>query len=387
MEQLVTFCAINIFEYLKLFNFRALQCTNLCIFTLLLYMAEEILETKALLSEDLYEEVRLRIDAGQEPLRIDKFLTDRLAGISRNRIQQGIRAGSILVDNEQIKPNFKIKPHQEILLVLPKPAYDGQLIPENIPLDIRYEDEELLIVHKPPGMVVHPGFGNYSGTLVNALAYHFENLPKGNSDVSRPGLVHRIDKDTSGLLVIAKTEYAMSFLAKQFYEHTVNRLYMALVWGDVAQDNGTITGNIDRHPRDRKKYAITQEPDKGKHAITHYQVIKRLGYVTLVAFKLETGRTHQIRVHISAMGHPIFNDKDYGGDQILRGKLNGSYKKFVDNCFLTMPRMALHAQTLGFLHPTKKERLDFEAVLPDDFSALLQRWERYVTSNEWVEEL
>ena len=332
------------------------------------------------LQEEFYETQEIRVDPKQSPLRIDKFLIDRLAKVSRSKIQAAIKAGSITVDGMEIKPNFKIKPGHEINIVLPR-TFDGEptLIPEDLPLDIRYEDDDLLIVHKPPGLVVHPGIGNWTGTLVNALAWHFKNLPllEGNNP-DRVGLVHRIDKDTSGLLVVAKTEFAMTHLAKQFFNHTIERTYEALVWGDVEPEEGTITGHIGRHPSNRKIRTVFEEGDQGKHAITHYRVLKNLYYVSLVECKLETGRTHQIRVHMKHAGHPLFNDAAYGGDRVVKGTVFSKYKSFVQNTFKVMPRQALHAKSLGFVHPSTKEYMYFESDLPDDFQQALDRWEKYL---------
>ncbi len=330
--------------------------------------------------EEFYEIQEIAVDPKQSPLRIDKFLIDRLPKVSRAKIQNAIRAGSITVNEKEIKPNFKVKPGHEIRIIFPK-SFGGEqvLIPEDIPLDIRYEDDDILIVHKPPGMVVHPGIGNRTGTLVNALAWHFKDLPvmEGNS-VDRVGLVHRIDKDTSGLLVIAKTDYAMTHLAKQFFDHTIDRTYLALAWGDVEPEEGTVTGNIGRHPTNRKVQTVFPEGEAGKHAVTHYKVIRNLYYVTLLECKLETGRTHQIRVHMKYIGHPLFNDAAYGGDNIIKGTVFSKYKTFVQNTFKVIPRQALHARSLGFVHPITKEYMYFEAELPDDFQGALDRWERYL---------
>lgn len=330
--------------------------------------------------EEFYETQEIVVDPKQSPLRIDKFLIDRLSKVSRSKIQNAIKAGSITVNGKEIKPNFKVKPGHLINIVFPR-SFDGEptLIPEDIPLDIRYEDDDLLIVHKPAGLVVHPGFGNWTGTLVNALAWHFKNLPlmEGNSP-DRVGLVHRIDKDTTGLLIVAKTEYAMTHLANQFFQHSIDRTYQALVWGDVEPEEGTIEGHIGRHPNNRKVQTVFPEAEQGKHAITHYRVLKNLYYVSLVECRLETGRTHQIRVHMKHIGHPLFNDATYGGDKILKGTVFSKYKAFVENTFKVMPRQALHAKSLGFIHPTTKEYMHFEAELPDDFQQALDRWEKYL---------
>ncbi len=337
-------------------------------------------------SDDYQGYNRIQVDRGQSPLRIDKFLLDRLNRVSRNRIQNAIRAGAILVNGKEVKPNFKVKPGQEIAVVVPKPPGENvRVVPQNIPLDIRYEDEDLLIVHKPAGMVVHPGIGHYRGTLVNALAYHFgkDKLPVMDGNYQdRLGLVHRIDKNTSGLLVVAKNEYAMNHLAKQFFYHTIERTYYALVWGDLEQDKGTVNGHVGRHPRFRKQFTVFPDGDQGKWAVTHYQVIRRFYYVTLIQCKLETGRTHQIRVHMKHLGHPLFNDEKYGGDRILKGAIYSKYKLFVENTFTLIPRHALHAKSLGFTHPRTKEWMQFNSELPEDFQVALDAWDRYVQARK-----
>ncbi len=326
--------------------------------------------------DDLYEHYRFKADKGQDPLRIDKFLMDRIEKISRSKIQDALRAGNVLVGRKPVKPNYKIKPLDEIVIVLSSPPREIELIAENIPIEIVYEDASVVVVNKPAGLVVHPGLGNYTGTLVNALIYHFNNLPDGSMS-GRPGLVHRIDKNTSGLLVIAKTDYAMTHLAKQFFDHSIERKYMALVWGDVKEASGTITGNIDRHERLRQKFAVFPEGDKGKHAVTHYKISERFGYTTLLECELETGRTHQIRVHMQHIGHPLFNDDTYGGDRILKGTVYTKYKQFVENCFQACQRQALHAKVLGFTHPETGERLRFESEPPEDMRDLIERWRNY----------
>jgi 23S rRNA pseudouridine1911/1915/1917 synthase len=303
---------------------------------------------------------------------------------TRNKIQQAAENGSILVNDVAVKSNYKVKAGDVVRLVLAHPTYEQLLTPENIPLDIVYEDDQLLVINKPAGMVVHPGHGNYSGTLVNALAYHFENLPMNSSE--RPGLVHRIDKDTSGLLVVAKTEAAMTHLAKQFEDKTSEREYVALVWGNVKEEEGTITGNIARHVKDRMQMAVFADPEIGKPAITHYKVIERLGYVTLISCKLETGRTHQIRVHLKHIGHTLFNDERYGGNLILKGTTFTKYKQFIDNCFKTLPRQALHAKTLGFIHPTTNEFMRFDTEIPQDMAEVIEKWRNYTKSHDTEEE-
>lgn len=334
--------------------------------------------------DELYEHYRFEAGKGQAPLRVDKFLMNLVENATRNKIQQAATAGNIYVNDVPVKSNYKVKANDVVRVLLEHPPYEYLLEPENIPLNIVYEDDQLLIVNKEPGMVVHPGHGNYSGTLVNALAYHFENLPMNSSE--RPGLVHRIDKDTSGLLVIAKTEQAMSHLTKQFADKTSEREYIALVWGNVAEDEGTIEGNIDRHLKDRMQMAVYPDGEQGKHAVTHYKVLERLGYVTLVSCRLETGRTHQIRVHMKYIGHTLFNDARYGGDKILKGTTFTKYKQFIDNCFKILPRQALHAKTLGFEHPTTKEFMRFNSDLPADMVECLDKWRTYSKSHTADEE-
>ncbi|MGI9526020.1 MAG: RluA family pseudouridine synthase [Weeksellaceae bacterium] len=328
-------------------------------------------------SEELYEHHSFIADKGQKPLRIDKYLSNFIENASRSKIQKAAEAENILVNGETVKSNYKVKPGDEIKVVMAYPPIQSNLIPQNIPIDIVYEDDTLLVVNKEPGMVVHPGHGNYSGTLVNALKYHFDNLPTMSADLERPGLVHRIDKDTSGLLVIAKTEFAMNHLANQFFNRTTNRLYTAVVWGNIEEDEGTITGNIGRNPHDRMQLMVFPDGNHGKHAVTHYKVVERFGYVTVVQCKLETGRTHQIRVHMKHIGHTLFNDERYGGDKILKGTTFTKYKQFVDNCFKVCPRQALHAQTLGFTHPKTGENMFFESDLPVDMVGLMEKWRVY----------
>ncbi|MXV37780.1 RluA family pseudouridine synthase [Flavobacteriaceae bacterium Ap0902] len=331
-------------------------------------------------SEELYEHYNFIAEKGQKPLRVDKYLTNFIENVSRNKIQQAADAGNILVNGASVKPNYKVKPGDEIKIVMTHPPIESNLIAQDIPIDIVYEDDQVLVVNKKPGMVVHPGHGNYSGTLVNALKFHFDNLPSMSCELERPGLVHRIDKDTSGLLVIAKTEFAMNHLAKQFYDRTTSRLYTAIVWGNVEQDEGTIIGNIARNPNDRMQLMVFPDGDHGKHAITHYKVIERFGYVTAVQCKLETGRTHQIRVHMKHIGHTLFNDERYGGDKILKGTTFTKYKQFVENCFKVCPRQALHAQTLGFQHPKTGKQMNFESSIPDDMQNLLDKWRTYANA-------
>ncbi|WP_353197246.1 RluA family pseudouridine synthase [Parapedobacter defluvii] len=331
--------------------------------------------------QDLFEHLRIVVDKGQTLLRIDKFLINRVENASRNRIQNAIAAGTVLVNGQQVKASYKVKPQDVISVVLPHPPRDTEIYPENIPLDIYYEDDDLLIVNKPAGMVVHPGYNNYAGTLVNALVYHFSKFPHLPGNDGRPGLVHRIDKDTSGLLVIGKSEWALTYLAKQFFDHSITRKYIALVWGDLSED-GTVSGYIGRSMKDRKVMAVYDTPDKGKWSVTHYRVLERLNYVTLIECQLETGRTHQIRAHLQSIGHPLFNDAVYGGDRILKGTVFSKYKQFVENCFTLLPRQALHAQSLGFQHPTSKKQLEFTSPLPTDFSSCLEKWRGYAMNNE-----
>lgn len=333
---------------------------------------EELLVDDA---RELYEHFRFVADKGQALLRVDKFLTERLQNSSRNRVQQAADAGCILVNGRPVKSNYRVKPLDVVTVVMDRPRYENEVLPEPIPLDIVYEDDTVLVVNKPAGLVVHPGHGNYNGTLVNGLAYQFKDNPDYDVNDPRMGLVHRIDKDTSGLLVVAKTPDAKTNLGKQFFNKTTKREYLALVWGCPSPSPGTIVGNIDRDPRDRLRMAVF-DPDSGigKHAVTHYEVLEPLGPVSLVKCVLETGRTHQIRAHMKHIGHPLFADARYGGDQILRGVNSGAYRKFVANCFEVCPRQALHARTLGFVHPVTHCEMFFTSELPDDFKALLDRW-------------
>jgi 23S rRNA pseudouridine1911/1915/1917 synthase len=327
--------------------------------------------------QELYEHHRFIVDPGQELLRIDKFLMHKLANVSRTKISTAADAGNILVNDKSVKPSYKVKPKDIISVLLPHPPKVFELIAENIPLNIVHEDDEIIVLNKPPGLVVHPGFSNFTGTLVNALLWHFEHLPK-TSNETRPGLVHRLDKDTSGIMVVAKTEFAVAFLGKQFFERTNDRRYVALVWGDFAEEDGTITGNIGRSLRDRKIQEVFPDGSNGKHAVTHWKVLERFGYVTLIECKLETGRTHQIRAHMRFIGHPLFNDSTYGGDRIVKGTTFTKYKQFVDNCFALCPRQALHAKKLSFVHPKTKEWVEFDSEIPDDMKALIEKWRAYV---------
>jgi 23S rRNA pseudouridine1911/1915/1917 synthase len=341
-------------------------------------MNEEIEEIEGVEEEELFEHYRFKADPGQEIVRIDKFLIDRLPNTSRNKIQNAAKSGNIIVNGEKVKQNYKVKPKDEVSLVLPYPVREIELIAQDIPIEIHYEDDTLVVVNKPSNMVVHPAYGNYTGTLVNALVYHFDNLPyRINDYFGRPGLVHRLDKHTTGLMVVAKTESALTQLAKQFSDRTTERRYHALVWGDVKED-GTVIGHIGRSLKNRKMMGVFPEGDYGKHAVTHYTVLERFGLVTLVECKLETGRTHQIRAHMKHIGHPLFNDLEYGGDSIVRGTPSTSYKKFIQNCFELIPGQALHAKTLGFEHPVKKEFMRFDSELPEGFAKILEKWRKYV---------
>jgi 23S rRNA pseudouridine1911/1915/1917 synthase len=331
--------------------------------------------------QELFEHHRFVIDKGQSLIRIDKWLMNRIENASRTKIQAAADSGSILVNEKPIKSSYKIKPLDVITIVLPNPPKDTEIVPEDIPLNIIYEDDDVLLVNKNPGMVVHPGYNNTSGTLVNALTFHLKDLQFASTNNIRPGLVHRIDKNTSGILVIAKNEFAMTFLAKQFYYHTIQRTYVALVWGNVEEDEGTITGYIGRSARDRKVFQLYDDPEKGKWSVTHYKVLERLNYVTLIQCNLETGRTHQIRVHFKSIGHPLFADEVYGGRQIVKGTLFTKYKQYVENCFSLMPRQALHAKSLGFKHPKTNKDVFFESELPEDFKSVLEKWRHYTSFN------
>ena len=332
--------------------------------------------------QDLFEHFRFSADPGQSLLRIDKFLNDRIENSSRTRIQNAANAGNILVNNNPVKPNYKVKPGDLIQVVLPNPPREIELIPENIPINIVYEDEDVLVVNKEPGMVVHPAYGNYTGTLVNALMWHFRDLPLFSTGEARPGLVHRLDKNTSGILVIAKNEFALNRLSKQFFDRTTDRKYNALVWGTPDPVEGTITGNVGRSIKDRKIMQVFKDDTEGKNAITHYKVLEDLGYISLIECKLETGRTHQIRVHFSHIKHPLFNDEEYGGDQILKGTTFTKYQQFIKNCFKILPRQALHAKSLAFDHPVSGKRLFFDSNLPDDMVQVIEKWRKYISGRE-----
>ena len=331
---------------------------------------------------ELYEHFRVVVDKGQSQVRVDKYLFERLVNSSRNRIQKAADAGLIMANGKPVKSSYKVKPCDVLTVMMDRPRYDNDIIPEDIPLDIVYEDNDLMVVNKPAGLVVHPGCGNYHGTLVNAIAWHLKDNPKYDPNDPQVGLVHRIDKDTSGLLVVAKTPDAKTHLGLQFYNKTTKRKYNALVWGVVENNEGTIEGNIGRNPKDRMQMAVLSDPAQGKHAVTHYRVLERLGYVTLVECVLETGRTHQIRVHMKHIGHTLFNDERYGGNKILKGTHFSKYKQFVNNCFETCPRQALHAMTLGFVHPRTGEEMFFTSPLPEDMTNLIDKWRNYISNRE-----
>ena len=331
---------------------------------------------------ELYEHFRVVVDKGQSQVRVDKYLFERLVNSSRNRIQKAADAGLIMANGKPVKSSYKVKPCDVLTVMMDRPRYDNDIIPEDIPLDIVYEDNDLMVVNKPAGLVVHPGCGNYHGTLVNAIAWHLKDNPKYDPNDPQVGLVHRIDKDTSGLLVVAKTPDAKTHLGLQFYNKTTKRKYNDLVWGVVENNEGTIEGNIGRNPKDRMQMAVLSDPAQGKHAVTHYRVLERLGYVTLVECVLETGRTHQIRVHMKHIGHTLFNDERYGGNEILKGTHFSKYKQFVNNCFETCPRQALHAMTLGFVHPRTGEEMFFTSPLPEDMTNLIDKWRNYISNRE-----
>jgi 23S rRNA pseudouridine1911/1915/1917 synthase len=331
--------------------------------------------------DTLFEHHRIVVDQGQALLRIDKFLMARLPNVTRTKIQDGIHLEFIKVNEKPVKPNYKVHPNDVVTVLLPEPPRDKDVVPENIPLNIVFEDDHLLIINKPAGMVVHPAYQNWSGTVVNALAYHFQQLPEMPGNEGRPGLVHRIDKDTSGLLVIAKTERALTHLARQFFDHTIERTYWAIVWGVPDPPQGTINIHVGRSLKDRRITVAFPEGDFGRNAITHYKLLQDLRYVSVVECRLETGRTHQIRAHMKHIGHTLFNDTMYGGNQVLKGTVFSKYKQFVDNCFQVIPRQALHAKTLGFIHPETNEKMQFDSDLPEDFKNAIEKWEHYVKYN------
>lgn len=350
-------------------------------------MAERALEEDLPESDSLYEKLALTIDRGQEPLRIDKFLMQRIEGATRNKIQQSVDNELVLVNEKPVKNNYKIKPGDRIIIYANTSPETSDILPQNIPLDIVYEDEDIMVINKPVGMVVHPGSGNPDSTLINAVAFHLQQLNPDldESVLPRYGLVHRIDKNTSGLLVMAKSQKAMSDLAKQFFNHTVHRRYTALVWGDFNEDSGTVVSHVGRHQRFRKLFTTYPEGDHGKDAITHYRVLERFNYVTLVECRLETGRTHQIRVHMQSIGHPLFNDDFYGGDKIVKGTVYTKYRQFVDNCFALCPRQALHAGELGFIHPTTRKEMIFTTPLPEDMASVIEKWRGYSKTKSGAE--
>ncbi|MDP2387223.1 MAG: RluA family pseudouridine synthase [Bacteroidota bacterium] len=335
--------------------------------------------------QGLYEHHRIVVDKGQEMIRIDKFIVNRIQNATRNKVQNAIDAENVKVNDKPVKANYRVKPFDVITIFYAHPPSEKELVPENIPLNYVYEDDDVVVVNKEPGMVVHPAYGHYTGTLVNALAYHFQNLPDrkqmvNGEEISRPGLLHRIDKNTSGILIIAKNELSMQRLSKDFVDHNLDRRYVALVWGDFEENEGTITVNVGRNLKNRKVMDVFPNGDNGKHAITHYKVLERLGYVTLIECKLETGRTHQIRVHMKSIGHPLFNDNEYGGDRILKGTTFQKYKHFVENCFEICPRQALHAKSLEITHPKTGKKLKFDSELPADMQAILAKWRTYSTA-------
>lgn len=339
---------------------------------------EEIIDNA---EEVLFEHHRIVVDHGQAPLRIDKFLMARLPNVTRTKVQDAIHNQFVKVNDRLIKPNYKIHPDDVVTIMLPEPPRDNEVLPENIPLDIVFEDDHLLVINKPAGMVVHPAYNNWTGTVVNALAHHFQHLPQLPGNEGRPGLVHRIDKGTSGLLVIAKTEKALTHLARQFFDHSIERTYWAIVWGVPDPPEGTVNVPVGRSLKDRRVTVAFPEGDYGRHAITHYALLKDLRYVSVVECRLETGRTHQIRAHMKHIGHTLFNDATYGGDQVLKGTVFSKYKQFVENCFEVIPRQALHAKTLGFIHPETRKKMEFNSDLPDDFKNAVEKWEHYVKYN------
>lgn len=344
-------------------------------------MNQEIEELQLQGDSELYEHHRITVDKGQAMLRVDKYLQMRLEGVSRTKIQAAAKAGCIVVNDKPAKSNYKVKPCDVISVLLPEPPHDFEVLPEPVPFDIAYEDEDVLVVDKRPGLVVHPGYGNFTGTLLNGLLYYFQDKKDRDGNPVVPYLVHRIDKDTSGLLLIAKSEEAQVALAKQFFDHTIERKYNALVWGGFDEDEGTVIGNLERSPQDRRIMHVTDDPERGKYAVTHWRVVERFGYVTLLECVLETGRTHQIRAHMQHIGHPLFNDAPYGGNRILKGTTFSKYKQFVDNCFSLLPRQALHAFILGFEHPSSGQHMHFESPMPADMSAVLTKWRTYAQNS------
>src|SRR5512133_1458342 len=342
-------------------------------------MAEEESE------QDLFEHYRFEVNPRQSLLRIDKYVTAKIENASRTRVQAAALAGNILVNDSTVKPSYRVKPGDVIQIVLPTPPREIELIAQDLTVNIVYEDDDVIVVNKAAGMVVHPAYGNYTGTLMNALMFHFRDIPLFQTGEQRPGLVHRIDKNTSGLLLVAKNEYAHARLARQFFNHTTGRRYLALVWGTPEPEEGTVTGNVGRNIRDRKIMQVFPDGNQGKHAVTHYRVLESFGYTSLIECKLETGRTHQIRVHLSYINHPLFNDQEYGGDRILKGTTFNKYQQFIRNCFAILPRQALHAKSLAFDHPVTGKRLSFDSEIPDDMMQVIEKWRKYVSGREPVE--
>lgn len=347
---------------------------------------EEIIEENNEERDEMYEHFRFTVDPGTELLRMDRYLTNLMANTSRNRVQQAAKAGCILVNGKPEKSNYRVHPRDVISILLPHPPREIEINPENIPLDIVYEDNDVIVINKPAGLVVHPAFGNFNGTLVNALLWHFQGQKNADGEEVKPLLVHRIDKNTSGIMIVAKSEIAQMKLAANFFEHSIDRRYRALVWGDFKDDEGTIVGNVGRNPKDRLVMTVFPDGEAGKHAVTHYKVIERFGYVTLIECRLETGRTHQIRVHMKYAGHPLFNDESYGGDEILKGTTFTKYKQFISNCFKAIPRQALHAKSLGFVHPVTGKYMLFDSDMPSDFAEVLDKWRNYAKHKQYEED-
>lgn len=347
---------------------------------------EEIIEENNEERDEMYEHFRFTVDPGTELLRMDRYLTNLMANTSRNRVQQAAKAGCILVNGKPEKSNYRVHPRDVISILLPHPPREIEINPENIPLDVVYEDDDVIVINKPAGLVVHPAFGNFNGTLVNALLWHFQGQKNADGEEVKPLLVHRIDKNTSGIMIVAKSEIAQMKLAANFFEHSIDRRYRALVWGDFKDDEGTIVGNVGRNPKDRLVMTVFPDGDAGKHAVTHYKVIERFGYVTLIECRLETGRTHQIRVHMKYAGHPLFNDESYGGDEILKGTTFTKYKQFISNCFKAIPRQALHAKSLGFVHPVTGKYMLFDSDMPSDFAEVLDKWRNYAKHKQYEED-
>lgn len=347
---------------------------------------DEILEENTEERDEMYEHFRFTVDPGTELLRMDRYLTNLMANTSRNRVQQAAKAGCILVNGKPEKSNYRVHPRDVISILLPHPPREIEINPENIPLDIVYEDDDVIVINKPAGLVVHPAFGNFTGTLVNALLWHFQGQKTADGEDVKPLLVHRIDKNTSGIMIVAKSEIAQMKLAANFFEHSIDRRYRALVWGDFKEDEGTIVGNVGRNPKDRLVMTVFPDGEAGKHAVTHYKVIERFGYVTLVECRLETGRTHQIRVHMKYAGHPLFSDESYGGNEIIKGTTFTKYKQFINNCFKILPRQALHAKSLGFVHPVTGKYMLFDSELPADMAEAIEKWRNYAKHKQYEEE-